>query len=87
MEDVEKAMICVQMPSQLRDELRSLAASRDRSLSAEVRGAAKLWLNVNSGGSSPFSSPLDPAERGEASELGQSNSPAHAGKLQREENE
>ena len=45
------------------------------------------WLmerrtNQAAGGSSPFSSPVDPAERGETSELGQSNSSAHAGAKQ-----
>jgi hypothetical protein len=63
MDKVSKTIVSAEMPVQLRDELKHLAAAHDGSLSAELRRAARLWVNVNnSGGVSP-PSPAVPPER------------------------
>jgi hypothetical protein len=47
MHDVSKTIVSAAMPVGLRDELKSLAHAHDRTISAELRRAAQLWINVN----------------------------------------
>ena len=47
--EAEKTMISMQLPIELRDELRRLAGEHDRSVSAEVRNAVRAHVSRSKG--------------------------------------
>jgi plasmid stability protein len=81
MSDSEKTMLSAQIPRSLHDDLRRLAETHDRSISAETRAALRLHLRIANDvdGLSSSLGRSHPAAGAETSVVGQSSSPHGAG--------
>lgn len=60
----EQTFLSAQIPRRLYDDLRRLARTHDRSVSAETREALRLHLRVNDVGATAAAAPAPRTERG-----------------------